>query len=491
MSFRADLAAPVGAANVTPYFAVQNGGNWYVSTTPVSISSVAPGTVATYGLEFTPAAAGWNHLYFYGGYPPDVSIGGAPSGPLTGNLTGAGIVFVYTADATITLANFELVTNSTPPTPPSLPSEPNAPYPQTVYVGAGTSFALTEAGSLPFTNEWFFNGGASPLADGPTSSGMVISGSATTTLNLMNIQPANGGTYSALVSNPGGSISTDTSEFGSPMLTVSNQPVGWIYNESFPTYVAGGNRALTTVGWTNASDTPTRLYQVSTTTGAGACYAYEGFTTNSVFYATTQTDTGASGLPFVAFNPADYITDGTNSIVFTAQFAAGNGNSINVAASIAVQIGGNWYVNATPIVPTNTTLSGAFTAYSQSFSSAASQWNVLNIIGNSGATIGGTAPANLTGLITGAGLVFQHYGTSGGDINYNSFAIQGIGLGGVYASPGTNALNLWWIGNPAVNLQVATSLSPGNWTDVPKTLGSYTYSAPTSAAPQFFRLVQH
>lgn len=491
VSFRADLAAPVGSANVTPYFAVQNGGNWYVSTTPVSISSVAPGTVATYGFEFTPAAAAWNHLYFFGGFPPDVSIGTPPTSPLTGNLTGAGIVFVYTANAQITLANFELVTNSTPPTPPSLPSEPNVPYPQTVYAGAGTSFSLTQAGSLPFTNEWFFDGGPSPLVDGPTASGMVISGSATTTLTLMNITPANAGTYSALVSNPGGSISTDNSVFGSPMLTVSNQPVGLIYDESFPTYVAGGNRALNTVGWTNASDNPTRLFQLSATTGAGACYAYEGFTTNSVFYATTQTDTGASGLPFVAFNPADYITDGTNSIVFTGQFASGNANSVNVSAAIAVQIGGNWYVNATPIVPINTALTGTYTAYSQAFSATASQWNVLNILGNSGASIGGPAPANLTGLVTGAGLVFQHFGSSGGDINYNSFTIQGTGLGGVYATPGTNGLNISWVGNPAVNLQVATSLSPANWADVPKTLGSYSYTASTTPGQQFYRIVQH
>jgi hypothetical protein len=493
VSFRADIAAPVGAANVKAYFIVQNAGKWYVSVGPIGFTPT-PGTVSTYGMQFNPAAAGWNQLFFFGGFPPDVSVGGPAAADLTGNLTGAGIFLNYTGAGQVTLANFEMVTNSTPPVLPSFPSEPNVPYPQTVYAGGGATFTFTEAGTLPFTNSWELNHGPA-LTDGTTAHGSIISGSATTALNIQNISDLDGGTYTAVVSNPAGTSTTDTSTFGSPMLTVVDQPVGWIYSESFPTYTGStANQNMTTVGWTNASDTPARIFQTSATTGAGAAYAYEGNQTNSVFYATTQTDTGASGLPFVEFNPADYITDGTNSLVFSGSFASGNANSVNVSVSFAVQIGGNWYVNATPVVPINTPLNGTYTAYSQSFNASASQWNTLNLIGNAGATIGGTPSADLSGLVTGAGLVFQHFGTSGGDINYNSFSIQGIGLGGIYANSPTNGVvSLSWVGNPLVNLQTSPSLSPSSWQDVPNTLGQHamTITIPSNGTQGFYRLVQH
>ncbi len=293
VSFRADIAAPVGAANVKAYFIVQNAGKWYVSVGPIGFTPT-PGTVSTYGMQFNPAAAGWNQLFFFGGFPPDVSVGGPAAADLTGNLTGAGIFLNYTGAGQVTLANFEMVTNSTPPVLPSFPSEPNVPYPQTVYAGGGATFTFTEAGTLPFTNSWELNHGPA-LTDGTTAHGSIISGSATTALNIQNISDLDGGTYTAVVSNPAGSVTTDSSTFGSPMLTVVDQPVGWIYSESFPTYTGStANQNMTTVGWTNASDTPARIFQTSATTGAGAAYAYEGHQTNSVFYATTQTDTGAS-----------------------------------------------------------------------------------------------------------------------------------------------------------------------------------------------------
>ena len=79
----------------------------------------------------------------------------------------------------------------------------------------------------------------------------------------------------------------------------------------------------------------------------------------------------------------------------------------------------------------------------------------------------------MSGVLTGAGLVFVITGT-GGDYNFDNFQINGSGLGDVIATPaaGNATTTLSWVGNPAVNLQSATSLSPSNWQDVASTAGT-------------------
>jgi hypothetical protein len=279
-------------------------------------------------------------------------------------------------------------------------------------------------------------------------------------------------------------------------LTVPDPPVGLIYSESFPLYaVPNGNQPLGIIGWTNQSDTPARIFKIgAATVGTGAAYAYQGTETNSLFYASTTSDTGASGLPFIAFNPANYPS---GSLQFSAGFASGNAAYTSASASFAVQSGGAWYVNATPVIPTNgvVPLTGTYTVYSQTFSPAASQWNVVTFAGAQGVIVGGQALQNLSGPITAAGLLFRHYGTAGGSINYNSFAIQANGvsgnnlIGGVNIGPVVNgAATLTWIGNPAVKLQSTTNLFPPNWQDVPNTLGFHSKTVNVAGPQQYFRL---
>ena len=54
---------------------------------------------------------------------------------------------------------------------------------------------------------------------------------------------------------------------------------------------------------------------------------------------------------------------------------------------------------------------------------------------------------------------------------------------------GGNA-NLMWVGTSTVKLQVATSLNPANWTDVPGTLGASSAVVPVGTTQAFFRLSQ-
>ena len=76
--------------------------------------------------------------------------------------------------------------------------------------------------------------------------------------------------------------------------------------------------------------------------------------------------------------------------------------------------------------------------------------------------------------------------------NFENFQITGTGVGGINVGPLTGGnINLSWVGNPAVNLQSTTNLSPANWQDVPNTLGLYSLPVPVTGTQKFFRLVEH
>jgi hypothetical protein len=500
VSFRATIADPTGDTSTGIYFAVQmTGGQWYASSSAIQLAA-NPYTNNTYGLQFSPAFQGWNTFTLSSS---SATIGAPAVSNLTGSITGAGVVFVFSGSATVApeyeMNGFSLVTDPTPPVLASFTSLPNVPYPQTVYAGGGASFYFTEAGSLPLTNNWQFNGNL--LHNGTTSTGSIISGSQTTELTIQNAGNADAGGYDPTVSNPAGTTdlgSSPNDTFGLPTLTVTPPPLGLIYNESFPLYQpASANQPFGIIGWTNQSDAPTRIFQIgSGQVGTGAAYAYEGTETNSLFYASTATDTGFSGLPFIAFDPANYPA---GSIGFSTSMEAGNAAYINASSSFAIEQGGQWYAMATPVEPTNSSnlSTTAFTPLGpQIYSPVASQWKTLTFVGTAGVVVGGAPASNLSGPITAAGLLFQHFGTAGGDFNYNSFTIQATGsgnlVGGVDVGSLTNgSITISWVGNPAVNLQSATRLSPPNWQDVPNTLGQHSWTISTTGPQMFFRLVAH
>ncbi len=75
--------------------------------------------------------------------------------------------------------------------PPQITSQPAR---QTVFTGANVRLSVAVSGRPPFSYQWFENG--TNLIDSGN-----LSGSATRTLVLTNVTPANAGTYSVLVSN--------------------------------------------------------------------------------------------------------------------------------------------------------------------------------------------------------------------------------------------------------------------------------------------------
>ncbi|HEY3864241.1 MAG TPA: immunoglobulin domain-containing protein [Verrucomicrobiae bacterium] len=501
VSFRASIADPTGDTATAIYFAVEmTGGQWYASSSSIQLAA-APGVYNTYGLQFSTAALEWNTLTVSSSA---VAIGSVASADLTGNIIGAGIVFVFGATAAeYDMNSFELVTDPTPPVLASFPSLPDVPYPQTVYAGGGASFYFTEAGTLPLTNNWKFNGSGPNLADGTAASGSVISGSQTTEITIENAGSADAGAYDPFVSNPAGTTdlgSSPNNVYGTPTLTVNPPPLGLIYTEVFPLYKpVTANQPFSLIGWTNQSDVPARIYQTgSALVGTGAAYAYESIQTNSLFYASTASDTGFSGLPFIAFDPANYPA---GSIGFSTSMEAGNAAYTNVSASFAVEQGGQWYAMVTPVAPavasppTPLSTSAFTTLPTQYYSPLASQWHTLTLAGTAGVIVGGTPAQNLSGPISAAGLLFQSFGTAGGSIDYNSFTIQATGagslLGGINIGPEVNgSATLSWIGNAAVNVQSSTDLK--HWTDLSGTLGMHSFTVLIATSPAvYYRLAAH
>jgi len=264
--------------------------------------------------------------------------------------------------------------------------------------------------------------------------------------------------------------------------------VGLLYSEQFP-FVGPvvANYPISDVGWIEAvPNAPNALFQKTALTSDGAVFAYLGSPGTTVYYATTATDTNQSGLPFPNIRLASY-----PSLNFSVDIAPNSASASNVTAYLAVQLNGaNWYVSASALLGPNAASNSAYSTYTMAFNPAAANWENLTV-SSSGGLIGSPAASNLGGVMTGAGLVFVTVGT-GGTFNFDNFQITGTGLGGINVGPlsGGN-INLSWVGNPAVNLQSTTSLSPANWQDVPNTLGLYSLPVSVTGPQMFFRLVQH
>lgn len=82
--------------------------------------------------------------------------------------------------------------------PPTITGQPQS---QTVLVSNGVSFAVSAAGTAPLSCQWYFNG--APLSDNGR-----ISGSTTTNLLISNAQTSDAGSYTVIVSNPFGSVTS-------------------------------------------------------------------------------------------------------------------------------------------------------------------------------------------------------------------------------------------------------------------------------------------
>ena len=474
VAFSVDVAPAYQPANVTAYFAVQmNGSNWYAMSTAIPVNtSTATGTYTTYAQPFSSFAANWNNLTLN---TTSASIGATAASDLTGDITGSGLVLVYTGTGgNFNFDNFLVVTDSVSATPPIITASPLS---QTVYAGAGVSFAGKATGFQPLAYYWQKDG--SPLVNGGG-----ISGATSNVLTLLNVTTNSAGQYVLIASN---SVGTDSSaNHFTTALTVNDRPTNLLYSESFP-FVGplAGNYLASLAGWSDAiPDATTRLFQRAG--GDGAVYSSESSAGTTAFYTTTTSDTGVSGLPF----PTIGITN-ISSLTFAVDIAP-TFRPTNLTASVAVQINGTtWYVAATNLPVDTSVASATYATVSEAFSPTAANWKSLTLSGT-GATVGSTAGADLSGNITGAGLVFSF--TGAGNFNVDNFQITSTAVvnpGSISVGTSTaTTLTLNWTASPNVSLQSTTNLTPPVvWSAVPNTAGQGSATVDKTSAQMFFRLI--
>ena len=481
ITLQAGIAPGAGSGQnqgaISVYWAVAMNGTWYSSAQPIPVSLITANDFLTYQLGFNPAKANWNNLTITN---TGATLGSQASSDLTGNITGAGLVIAHndSSGSDMNFQNFVIITNQFVGTPPSIGTD--IPLNMGVASGGGASFGVsTTSGTPPFTYGWTTNGV-------PAQNGGRVSGANTPTLTVANLSSAdNGMQIVAYVTNAAGSDESD-SIYNPATLTVTNPPVGLIYSEAFPYVgpVTNNTYPISGVGWVEAvSGAPNALFQRTIPSSDGAVFAYLGTPATTVYYATTATDTNQSGLPFPNINLASY-----PALNFSVDIAPSSAAS-NVTAYVAVQLNGaNWYVAAGPLPVPTTVDSATYATYTMAFNPAAANWNNLTVT-SSGGLIGSPATGNLSGVMTGAGLVFVTVRT-GGTFNFDNFQIADIGVvGGINVGPLTGGnINLSWVGNPAVKLQSTTSLSAPNWQDMPNTYGLYSLPVTVTGPQQFLRL---
>ncbi|MGB7768808.1 MAG: hypothetical protein WBN22_08140 [Verrucomicrobiia bacterium] len=261
-----------------------------------------------------------------------------------------------------------------------------------------------------------------------------------------------------------------------------------VYQETF--YVPKDiNQSVTNVGWINelcgAFGHDSRIFSGSMNGApingvswpASAVYTYNENQTNGneAFYFTVAT---ANGGPYDV-SDGDGAGPVTNKMAFPGinlstvanlsfAVACNNGPGATEQAHWAVQINnGQWYVSTNYFTQTGS----AFQNFSFIFTNTAGAWNQLTVSGNNvilngtNVVVGPPAGADLSGYITGAGLVFE-YTTPGGSLQFNNYAI--------YATTSSNScLPVFWV-------------EPLNTTNFPGTTATFSeedsllYPAPTS-----------
>jgi hypothetical protein len=237
------------------------------------------------------------------------------------------------------------------------------------------------------------------------------------TSNVFSMVPPNTGAdysinYDVIVTS-----STSGSVTSPPVAVTVRMPV--IYSEGFT--VSASAAQIATMGW--RSDTEAADARIYTTGTNRAVYSFSGTARGEAFYVTTVTGDG-SYPGHQAFPSINLAT--TANMRFNVDLNSGWQPAL-VHSFFAIQINwSDWYVSTTELLPTPT---GTFANYSLDFDPSAFGWNQLTVsssgtVGNANfPAIGEPAVANLSGYITGAGLVCIHDGSS--THNFDNFSIFG------------------------------------------------------------------
>jgi hypothetical protein len=440
-----DFSLVLTPPGVAPTISVQPAGqtNWLATTTTFTVSATGS------GLSYQ-----WQAGVVGSGIYTNISNGGQFSGANTATLTITNTSLDNVLDYVVTISN---TGGSITSDPASLGVITDTPWlwnvnSQTVAQYDIATFAAGNAGATSY--QWQAGAVGSGIYTNLSNGGR-YSGVTTATLTITSVQMEDGLDYVLLASNVSG---TSTSS----VATLTVTPV--IYLENFLT----ASSSLTGIGW--VADAREGLY--NNIVDSARLRAFDS-STGQVFYTTTKLDTGSTGPAFPIIKLAD---------VSNLTFEVGNQSwwgADQMHTYIAVQLnGGQWYVSATEI-PQAT---GNWTTQTMIVDTNSYAWNELTVSGT-GATntvsppvIGSTAVNNLSGYITGAGLVTTS--TGGAWLDMDNLKITGDGFTILpdlsMTSSGSNVTLTWGYGT-----LVESDSVMGPWTVVsgatsPKTVSSST-----------------
>ena len=258
LTFGADLNSGYNPSSTHAYIAVQlNFGQWYSSTTEL-LPQPTSTTFVSDSLPFNSDFSAWNLLTVSGNgslnnanYP---TIGGsAGSGPMTGYITGVGLVITHDSASTLQFRNY-VVLGTIPPTP--LPVISSPPFGVTNYTGTTATFSVTAASngvSAGLSYQWQANTAVGSGTWANLYNGGQFSGVTTNVLTIASVSTAaNYKDYRVIVTDGAGSTTstppaTLTVIDSAPLLTSATS----IYPDATPvfgtanaSYRAGNNNTL-------------------------------------------------------------------------------------------------------------------------------------------------------------------------------------------------------------------------------------------------------
>jgi hypothetical protein len=165
--------------------------------------------------------------------------------------------------------------------PATAPSVSTQPASTTVNVGASATFSITAAGTAPLSYAWQKNG-------------VAIAGATTATFTIASVQTTDVGSYTCIVSNAAGNVTSAAATLAIAVPTIGTQPAS--------ASAAAGNSVTVSVVATGSS--PTYQWQKDGTAIAGATSASYTLADlqplNAGLYRATVTNAGGSTLT----NPA-------------------------------------------------------------------------------------------------------------------------------------------------------------------------------------------
>ncbi|MGD1030700.1 MAG: immunoglobulin domain-containing protein [Opitutaceae bacterium] len=365
---------------------------------------------------------------------------------------------------TVTVSNaFGSVTSNTaniavlPAVAPTITTQPES---QTVTSGSTVQLSVNASGSPNITFQWYDNGVALPTATGGT-------------LSISSATAINAGSYSVVVSNSAGSVTSNpaivailTSSSGAPTITAQpiSQTVGYGGYANL-SVAAVGSATLSYQWYDNGVAIPnanSSSYSISS-----AITAYSG----------SYTVTVTNGAGSVTSTPAAITVLAAVAPAITAQpvgqtLGYGNSASLIVYVSGSSPISYQWYLNGTAILGATSSwydISSATTANSGTYTVTA---------GNSAGSVTSSAAVIAVGSAVAPSITSQPAGET---IAYGGNASLGVSAAG---SP--NLSYQWYFNGTAIPYQTsewydissATSANAGSYTvTVSNGLGSVTSNA--------------